>query len=148
MSTYNQFPYSGASRLVGRTLRSATIGPDDVLTFATDTDDVVWDVSGGCCSDSRFTDIKLDAVLGKRIAKAEEVESIVDPALDPASLRKFAYGSYETNYKAPEGFEEAPQESEQIYGIRITADDGAVGFVIHRNWSNGYYGGMLSERPA
>lgn len=160
MSRYSRFPYDGDSALVGRVLRGAEISSsrptkevddwrDDVLTLTTDAAPVVWDVEGDCCSDSRFTDLKLDAILGKRITEVRQVESIVDPALDPTTLRRFAEYQHDKDYNElppPEGFERAPQESEQIYGVRIVAEDGSVGFVIHRNWSNGYYGGMLSER--
>ena len=158
------FPHD-TSALVGRVLRGATIGdsrpPDewhpivaDLLTLETDAAPVVWEVEGDCCSESRFTDLKLDAVLGKRITVAAEVESIVDPALDPATLRKFNSTDCREgrNYDSEDdptlrnGSEVAPQESEQIYGVKLTAEDGTVGFVIYRNWSNGYYGGMLSER--
>lgn len=158
MSRYDHFPHEFPSQLVGRILQSAVMGcsrPDeedprpDSLTFITDAGAVIWDVEGDCCSDSRFTDLKLDALLGKRIATVEQIEAMVDPALDPATLRKFVYPGYDENYddrQLPAGVERAPQEEEQIYGVRLTADDGAVGFVVHRNWSNGYYGGMLSER--
>ena len=152
------------TQLVGRVLRSATISRsrpveegddptargDDVLTFETDAAPVVWDVEGDCCSESRFTDLKLDAVLGKRIVIVARVEAMTDPALDPATLRKFFYPEYDyksgTSPDVPSGAEKAPQESEQIYGVRLVAEDAAVGFVIYRNWSNGYYGAMLEER--
>lgn len=145
------FP-EGGSKLLGRILVSApTFGKgqeSDTLEIQTDAAPVVWAVEGDCCSHSAFTDVKLDAVLGKKIAKVEEVESMVDPIFAPENLRRFVEKPWsDENWKLPEGAEEAPQESEQIYGVRITAEDGSVGFVIHRNWSNGYYGGSLSEQP-
>lgn len=142
------FP-EGGSKLVGRILVTAPdlkAGDDPTeLVLVTDGEPVRWTVEGDCCSHSAFTDVRLARVLGKRIAKVEEVDSMVDPALNPA-LRKFVERPWrDENWKLPEGAEEAPQECEQIYGVRITAEDGTEGFVIHRNWSNGYYGGSLKE---
>lgn len=100
------------------------------LTFKTDTGDVVWEAVGDCCSHSFFTDLKLQDIFGKKIVKIEDVEAMVDPALDPKTL--VDTGATEGDYEA-------------IYGIKLTAEDGSVGFVIFRNHSNGYYGGWVTE---
>lgn len=124
----SDFPY-GPSALVGRVIHSVMQTAADSLTFMVDDAlPVVWGVEGDCCSQSEFTDVRLGAILGKPITAVEVIEAMTDERLNPATL----------------SLQEKRQEEEQIYGVEIRAGD-AKGLVVHRNWSNGYYGGSLRE---
>ena len=118
------------SRLLGRIITLAKISENqDTMTFKTDVGDVEWYVEGDCCSSSVLTDLKLGPVMLKKIVRVEDVEAPTDEVLNPSTLSQ----------------QQSLQEYESIYGVRLVAEDGSQGYVIYRNYSNGYYGGWINE---
>ena len=115
------------SKLVGRVISGFSEPNDRTLVFRTDAGEVKWSVDGDCCSESLFTDVRINDVIGRRITKVREL-NMVDPLLAPGNLT----ASLDL------------QDVEQVYGLVIEAGD-ASGLIVHRNYSNGYYGGSLSE---
>jgi hypothetical protein len=82
---------------------------------------VCYEAEGDCCSTTWFADILNPGfVVGHQVLSVEQLEM---PEGDPEDGR-------------------TRQESDQLYGFRITTLAGACD-VVFRNSSNGYYGGWL-----
>lgn len=94
-----------------------------ILNFDTDRGRVSYQTESDCCSETWFADIcGVAALLGATVRKVEAIEA----------------------HDAPEGDKRSRQESDIIYGVKITTDRGQCD-VIYRNSSNGYYGGSCSR---
>ena len=119
---------SGINRLVGCKVNRIFMNEDN-LKFETDKGNIVFFVSGDCCSRSVFYDfIGVKKIIGNTIIKVEEIDLIEG---DKTTDNK--------NY----------QESISVYGFRLITNDSQFGEVSSvfsfRNYSNGYYGGCLYD---
>ncbi len=117
------------SKMIGRQVKEVSMLGEDTLKFIMDSGELVtWEVEGDCCSQGLFTDILGDPTKLGEVVGVREIASMVDKYLDPKN------------------FSDQPQlqECEQIYGVMIMGRREEA-IVIHRNWSNGYYGNYFSE---
>lgn len=121
--------YSGLTHLVGKTVESIS-RTDDQLLFLTDSDPVLAVVEGDCCSDSWFY-----SITGVENLIGEKVYFIIDIETGPG---------FENDLDVDTEDGLGRQESDQAYGIGVVTEKGTC-TIIHRNSSNGYYGGMLSS---
>lgn len=115
--------YSGLTHLVGKTVHSLS-RTDDQLLFLTDSDPVLAVVEGDCCSDSWFYSITgVENLIGQKVYFIidEDDNRNLDVDIDDGLGR---------------------QESDSAYGIGVVTEKG-ICTIIHRNSSNGYYGGEL-----
>jgi hypothetical protein len=116
------------SKLIGHTIQSHSYLGYDTLTFNTDAGPVQWSVDPGCCSLGKFTDIVGNISSLGPITAVETLAS-TDERINPDKLSK--QPSYD--------------EVECIYGILLTDASGKEVTIVHRNWSNGYYGNGFIE---
>src|SRR5689334_11489147 len=91
------------------------------LSFVATDGRVTYHAVGDCCSESWFADIiGVQALIGGTVISVDEVDL---PQPDPSDGR-------------------SRQESDSLYGYKITTDKGFVD-IAFRCSSNGYYGGWL-----
>lgn len=114
------------SALIGTFLIDKPMLNSFVLTFNTDKGYLQWILEPDCCSVGKWTDFEGEWDRIGRIQEVCEIESMVDPIFK----------------NLPEM--EPIQQVEHRYGYKIIAERGHF-YVIHRNWSNGYYGTRVSE---
>jgi hypothetical protein len=116
------------SKLIGHTIKGHSDLGQDTLIFETDSVPVKWDVDPDCCSLGKFTDIVGNISSLGPITAVETLAS-TDERINPAKL------SIQPSY----------DEVECIYGILLTDASGKEVTIVHRNWSNGYYGNGFIE---
>lgn len=121
------------SKMIGRRIKEVSVLGEDTLEFVMNSGEpVTWKVEGDCCSAGLFTDVLGDigefSQLGDVIA-VYELRSLIDKHLEPKNLSEWPQ----------------LQECEQIYGVMIVGQYNEA-VVVHRNWSNGYYGNYFSEQ--
>jgi len=117
------------SNLIGKKILSVSKLGRDTLDFeVTEGLNIHWYVEGDCCSEGMFTDIIGDATKLFKIKRIVELP-MVNHWLNPKLLSK----------------QEQHQEVEQIYGLLVIDQYDDQVLVVHRNWSNGYYGNCLIE---
>jgi hypothetical protein len=119
------------SRLIGATIRGHSDLLADTLTFRTDKGNVTWRVEGDCCSEGQFTDIINNVIGFGPVAEVDEM-SMTDEHINPECLSK----------------QPQHQEVEGIYGVLLRDVNGNEVTVVHRNWSNGYYGNFFREEKS
>lgn len=112
--------------LVGKIVQSIQVSNDQhYLKFTTDQGELIYFAEGDCCSESWFADIMFDSEFNNKypVLGAEKINV-------PDFVIKLANNDKRTR-----------QEYEQVYGYKITQQNGESVDIIFRNSSNGYYGG-------
>lgn len=118
----------GLKMLVGKKIKRIFFN-EDYLKFETDDGNIVFTVSGDCCSDSVFYDFYgvKELLKNGKVKEVKQVELTIDDKLDKKQY----------------------QESIEVYGYQITTEDEEFGdrtsVFSFRNYSNGYYGGTLED---
>lgn len=111
--------------LVGKIVSAIAVTKDESALYLTCTDGtcLVLDTDGDCCSESWWADaVGVKQLLHSPVQKWEEIPFTNDP--EPGRTR---------------------QESDQVYGLRLTTFLGSCD-LIFRNSSNGFYGGECLPR--
>ena len=125
-------------KLVGKKVNRVFMN-EDYIKFETDQGNIVYKVSGECCSASIFYDF-----YGvKKLLENGPVTEVKEVDLYPTDIVKSPekYGS--------EKDKKGEDSSISVYGYQITTKDPILGPVTSvfsfRNYSNGYYGGSLEN---
>ena len=126
---------TGIDKLVGKKVKRIFMN-EEYLKFETDKGNIVFSVSGDCCSQSCFYDF----IGVKKLLTGNEIVSAKEISLNANDI---------TIVNGDDKDKKSYQESIQVYGFEIVTKDPMLGDVTSvfsfRNYSNGYYGGFMED---